>query len=89
MRTKHTEVACPNCKTMLGESHALDGEATPSEGDITICAHCSENLIFGENMTLSIANADELSEVCLLEISKAHRVVKKFQIWEKNHTKKN
>lgn len=42
---------CPICGKLLDAATSLDGDYTPSEGDLVICISCAGILIYEKDMT--------------------------------------
>ncbi|EGQ7810339.1 hypothetical protein I6Y99_004382 [Vibrio parahaemolyticus] len=62
IRNKMVESSCPSC------NHDLDGAAgagTPSPGDYSVCAYCSEFLVFGPQMKLNKLSMDDFVDLDL------------------------
>ncbi len=53
---------CPYCQHELDTvtSAPMNPEATPSEGDITVCIECASVLIFKEDLTVRKPDATEM-----------------------------
>ena len=45
---------CPSCGMHLSGAMAIDTDARPKPGDVSICAHCASVLQFGENLTFRL-----------------------------------
>jgi len=59
-----SEDGCPTCGAMLGADTMLDDDdATPSPGDIGLCAYCAEVLVFDGDLIRRRAEGDLRAEV--------------------------
>jgi hypothetical protein len=58
------ESKCPKCGASLDAvSPVGDKEATPSEGDFSICGYCGTFLRFGEDLQIKTADNTDLNEL--------------------------
>lgn len=51
---------CPSCGADLPCSTAVDGEAQPSPGDVSVCMYCCAPLVFTEGLGLRLLAVDEV-----------------------------
>jgi hypothetical protein len=54
---------CPSCSAKLDGVTDFEGDAVPSEGDITVCAYCQAVLVFGRELALRVACASDLESL--------------------------
>ena len=63
---------CPNCGKTLSGWSALEKGTSPKEGDFSLCVYCSSFLVFNTDLTLRLAEEDEVYELAdhLLNLGK-------------------
>lgn len=61
--TRHPLSACLDCGEMLDTATELDGEASPSPGDVTICLHCHHLMAYADDLTLRALTDDEMRDI--------------------------
>jgi len=49
---------CPNCKHMLDGAFSVGSEATPENGDASICIECGHLVIFDNNQLRNPTDAE-------------------------------
>lgn len=60
METTHLDpTPCPSCGKKLDAATAVSEAARPKDGDLTVCFYCGSILVFGENLSLSVAKIDD------------------------------
>jgi len=52
--------ACPACGYLMDRSAPITGTASPEEGDVSICFHCSAINLFDAAGALHLASDEEL-----------------------------
>ena len=63
-----------------GYTAAGKPDTRPSEGDFSLCLYCSEINIFDNNLKLrKLTVLDDFSNMSLLELSRAQKIVKAFR----------
>lgn len=75
--------SCPHCKKRLDGFAHLEGKATPSVGDITVCAYCSSVLEFTSGLKLKFAAMEGLENIDFPLLQQAHRVVAQINLKRK------
>lgn len=61
--TRHTESPCVNCAKLLDAASMFtfgDEEATPDEGDFTVCLYCRHLMVFNADLSLRNPTDDEI-----------------------------
>lgn len=75
---RHTQSICPQCGYKMDASTKVHGEeATPEEGDASVCINCGQVLTYQADLTLRKATADEIRG--LMENAEAWAVIEKAQ----------
>ncbi len=76
--TRHDPLECPSCGCELDCSSSFSGNHRPPEpGDVTVCIKCASALSYGEGLSLTICNLDDLDPHFKLEIERVVRAVQK------------
>jgi len=57
------ESKCPVCGASLDGATDPTGDATPKAGDLSVCAYCTEFLVFNEDLTVRKMLFKELIEL--------------------------
>lgn len=57
------ETACPRCARKHSAATCIGSHAMPRPGDVTICSHCLNFLIFDEYLQLTIPTKKEQSKI--------------------------
>jgi hypothetical protein len=57
------ESHCLNCHEPLSGAFAIDADAHPKPGDVSICIKCGHVMIFGRNLGLRNPTKSEIREV--------------------------
>jgi len=70
---------CPTCGEQLDAATPIDGEATPTEGDLSICLYCGEIMEFAEGMKLVKADIESIVTADFIELQKAQKIVRAFK----------
>jgi hypothetical protein len=52
-------MACPTCGYRMDAATPVDGDATPSPGDYTLCIFCSETLVFEKDLKVHKITPEE------------------------------
>jgi len=61
--SRMAETACPGCGVVLNGSTALDFDATPSPGDVSVCSECQAVSIWGDDLQLRGFTREEIDEI--------------------------
>jgi len=56
--TKMSPTPCPSCGVLLEAATSTFEEATPSDGDITICIKCGHIMMFENNQPRDLTDAE-------------------------------
>ena len=62
-RTGVVPASCPYCGEELNAATDTDGDARPSEGDVSLCAYCAGLLVFDAEGKLRLPTDAELVEL--------------------------
>lgn len=54
---------CPTCMKVLDRSAPEDDGDGPSRGDMTVCLHCGEILVFDQNLLLTPVTNEALNQL--------------------------
>jgi len=55
---------CPKCGMHIDAATSVNGEdVKPKAGDLSICAYCTEFLIFNEDLTFRSLNEQDIAEL--------------------------
>lgn len=57
------ECTCLNCHKPLNRASAVAEDASPSDGDFTMCIGCGHLMIFNADQTLRNPTDEELAEI--------------------------
>lgn len=54
---------CPGCGKRIDAATSIDGEASPTPGDVTVCAFCASVLMFEPGLSLRRVSDQELAQL--------------------------
>lgn len=66
---------CPCCGHKLDGAFCVDRDASPSDGDWTICIKCAAPLRFGPELTLRAAKAEDVADLNSEEAKQVARAI--------------
>lgn len=72
---------CPHCKKALDGFTHLFGEASPSDGDVSVCLYCAEIVEFtvdDNGLKLVPLTEETTGELDLAEIQEAQRMTRAY-----------
>jgi len=80
-----TDLVCPYCGSK-NDGHTPVDEDTyvaPKDGDLSLCLFCAEAAIYVGTTKLKKATISDLSQVELIAVQKAQKVIKAYQLMVK------
>jgi hypothetical protein len=62
MKTTYTcrDARCPRCSSDLTGASDPQSDATPSPDDLSVCVYCGAVLVFNHDMTMRLAEPDDI-----------------------------
>jgi hypothetical protein len=75
MQVYHGEIHCPKCKLEIDMGTGLAGVGknhAPQRGDVTVCAHCLELLIFADRAHVLVLEGEALANLAPRIVSALH-----------------
>jgi len=61
--TRMPATSCPSCGYPLDAASDIQGDATPSPGDLSMCIRCTSFLTFKDDLTLRLMTLEEIAEL--------------------------
>jgi len=58
-----TPSRCPTCNRLSDAATGINTEATPKPGDLAVCFHCGEYLVYGPNLEVKLPTEAELGSL--------------------------
>ena len=59
----NSQARCPACQKTLDGATDVEGDSTPSDGDLTICVYCNMLCVFNADLTLRTMRLTEFDQL--------------------------
>ena len=57
------ESRCPHCKAKLDAAFEVGGDDSPSQGNVSLCLHCGNWMVYGPDMKLTQPSSKLLARI--------------------------
>ena len=71
---------CPNCGGLLDGASGATGKQKPVPGDLSICLHCTEFLVFKDDLKLRKLTEDDIKSISNDNLNTMYEARRKIQL---------
>lgn len=71
---------CPSCGGLLDGASGATGKQKPAPGDLSICLHCTEFLVFKDDLKLRKLTEDDVKDIADETLHTLYEARRKIQL---------